>query len=77
VQKDPDFFPDVDRQTGYETKTILCAPLRNRRQAVVGVIELLNKKGGGAFTKRDEELCAELIEPLGVVLEGCQRLAAR
>ena len=34
---DPRFNPEVDRRTGYRTRTILCAPIRDGAGAVVGV----------------------------------------
>ena len=53
VRLDPDFAKSVDENTGFHTRSILCAPLsvKNRR---VGAIELLNKKGGdGLFSEED------------------------
>src|SRR6185369_12451390 len=40
---DPRFNPDFDKKTGYRTKTILCMPMRNRDNKVIGVFQLLNK----------------------------------
>lgn len=50
---DPRFNPDVDRQTGYRTRSILCGPLRARDGRVVGVLQLLNKRGDGPFVDAD------------------------
>lgn len=59
VASDSRFNPDIDALTGYETKSILCIPLV-ARSAVIGVIELLNKKNGHAFRQRDEEVISSL-----------------
>ncbi|MGC2063220.1 MAG: HD domain-containing phosphohydrolase [Thermodesulfovibrionales bacterium] len=55
VATDSRFNADIDTLTGYETKSLLCIPLV-ARSAVIGVIELLNKKDGHAFRERDEEI---------------------
>ncbi len=43
VKNDPDFYGAVDDQTGFTTKSILCAPL-SVKDRCVGAIELVNKK---------------------------------
>jgi putative methionine-R-sulfoxide reductase with GAF domain len=50
---DPRFNPDVDRRSGYRTRTILCMPMRNHAGKVIGVFQLLNKHEG-LFTREDE-----------------------
>jgi putative methionine-R-sulfoxide reductase with GAF domain len=64
VANDPRFFPDFDRMTGFQTRTVLCAPLHYEGRAV-GAIELLNKKGGGAFTQSDINVLSYVAENLG------------
>lgn len=44
---DPRFNPEVDKRTGFRTHNILCAPMRNARGQVIGVFQVLNKRGGG------------------------------
>jgi adenylate cyclase len=43
---DPRFHRDVDEQTGYTTKSLVCAPIKNARGETIGVSELLNKMEG-------------------------------
>jgi len=52
---DSRFNRDTDRRTGYHTRTILCMPLRNERQEITGVMQVLNKKDG-IFLEEDERL---------------------
>jgi serine phosphatase RsbU (regulator of sigma subunit) len=53
---DPRWNWSIDRQTGYQTETILCAPLHSSHDgSLVGVLELFNKRDG-KFTRFDEEL---------------------
>ncbi len=67
--KDPRFNPTVDRRTGYHTNTILCMPLRNDRNEIVGVMQVLNKQGG-IFTTEDEQLLDALGSQTAIALEN-------
>ncbi|KAK6329513.1 hypothetical protein J4Q44_G00014910 [Coregonus suidteri] len=50
---DPRFNREVDLYTGYTTRNILCMPIVSRG-AVIGVVQMVNKLSGSAFTKTDE-----------------------
>jgi hypothetical protein len=52
-------------------------PLRDRQDRVFGVAQMLNKRGGQAFTPDDERALVELTGPLAVILETCRALDAR
>ena len=49
------FSQDMDKKTGFETKSILCNPISNRDDKVIGVIEVLNKRNQDRFTEEDEK----------------------
>jgi len=51
--KDKRFFSGFDLRTGFQTKTMLCMPMRDRKSKIIGVFQILNKHDG-AFTKEDE-----------------------
>ena len=54
---DSRFNQEMDKQTGFKTRNILCAPIRARSgDGVVAVIQMLNKKGDLAFSTLDEEV---------------------
>lgn len=53
--RDTRFTQDLDRITGYQTRSVLAVPLKGRDGKAVGVFEVLNK-GKGAFTDEDEGL---------------------
>lgn len=53
--EDPRFNKEIDKKTGYRTKTILCMPVKETDGKIIGVIQVLNKKDG-IFTGEDEEL---------------------
>jgi HD-GYP domain-containing protein (c-di-GMP phosphodiesterase class II) len=55
----PQFNRGVDQSTGYRTRNILCVPMKDTAEKVVGVIQALNRRDG-AFTDEDEELLLAL-----------------
>ena len=57
---DERFNPAFDKQTGYRTHSILCAPMRSLDGEVVGVLQALNKNDGEPFTAEEEELILAL-----------------
>jgi transcriptional regulator with GAF, ATPase, and Fis domain len=61
----------VDAQLHYQTRTLLCVPLRGRSGELFGAFELINKLSG-TFTKEDEEALGELAAHAAVALENAQ-----
>jgi Nif-specific regulatory protein len=55
VAQDPRFFGNVDRKTGFRTKSVLCAPLKQRDE-IIGAIEVLNTANPHGFTPEDLQL---------------------
>ncbi|XP_044284214.1 cGMP-specific 3',5'-cyclic phosphodiesterase isoform X1 [Varanus komodoensis] len=72
--EDPRFNAEVDQITGYKTQSILCMPIKNHREEVVGVAQAINKKsgGGGTFTEQDEKDFAAYLAFCGIVLHNAQ-----
>jgi signal transduction histidine kinase len=66
---DARFNPDVDRKTGYRTRTILCLPMRDKAGEILGVFQVLNKREG-AFGKDDEELLGAVASQAAIALEN-------
>ena len=62
---DPRFNGEIDKRTGYRTRSLLSVPLRGINNEIIGVLELLNKRTG-AFTRADEELALTLGSLTGV-----------
>ncbi len=61
----------VDAQLHYQTRTLLCVPLRGRGGELFGAFELINKLEG-VFTKDDEDALVELAAHAAVALENAQ-----
>jgi phosphoserine phosphatase RsbU/P len=65
---DPRFDPTLDHQTGYHTRCILTLPLVGHQDALVGVMQVLNKTSG-TFLEEDEALATVLAAQCAVALE--------
>ncbi|XP_066577007.1 cGMP-specific 3',5'-cyclic phosphodiesterase isoform X3 [Amia ocellicauda] len=72
--EDPRFNAEVDQITGYKTQSILCMPIKNHREEVVGVAQAINKKCGknGTFTEQDEKDFSAYLAFCGIVLHNAQ-----
>ncbi len=69
--QDPRFNPEVDRKTGYRTKTMLCHPIKDKSNKIVGVFQLINKKDG-IFTKKDEEMLDALSIHASIAIQNAK-----
>jgi len=67
----PLFNREVDRRTGFKTRSILCMPIVNKAGERIGVTQVLNKRGG-AFTSKDEARLRAFTAQVGVSLENAQ-----
>lgn len=68
---DERFNASVDRETGYSTRNILCAPIRTAKNEVIGVAQMLNKVGG-EFTERDGEILEGITTQCAITLQSMQ-----
>ncbi len=69
VRKDPRWFRGVDEKTKWVTRSILAVPLIVKGK-VIGVAEVLNKKGNRKFDEADLELFAALGNQIAVAVEN-------
>ncbi|MEH2408726.1 GAF domain-containing protein [Nostoc sp.] len=67
--KDPRFDPTTDRKTGYVTRNILCLPVFNSANELIGVTQLINKQQN-SFTASDEEFMRAFNIQAGIALEN-------
>lgn len=66
--KDKRFNREVDRASGFRTRNILSVPLHDHQGAIVGVLQVLNKRRG-AFGRGDIDLARTLAAQAGVLLQ--------
>ncbi len=73
---DPRFNRDVDRKTGYRTRSILSLPITDRSGRLFAVAQLLNRRDGKPFSADDETRFAGFIESIGVIFESLEVLGS-
>jgi phosphoserine phosphatase RsbU/P len=66
--KDPRFNQDIDKNTGYRTRNLLSCPLTDYNGKLVGILQVLNKRGG-AFDENDIALAGAFSAQAGVALQ--------
>jgi len=71
VQKDPRFFKDISKKINYQTKSILCVPLK-LKEKTIGVLEVLNKSGGGSFDLADQKILESFANLAGVAIANAR-----
>ena len=65
------FNSQVDSQTGFSTRNILCVPLRIHDRTV-GVLEVLNKETDEGFTAEDADWLSAMGQHIAIALENAQ-----
>jgi signal transduction histidine kinase len=68
---DTRFQPAVDLRSGYRTRSILCAAMRDSQGKIVGVLQVLNKTGG-PFNAEDEDLLEALASQAAIAIENAK-----
>jgi two-component system sensor histidine kinase HydH len=69
--EDERFSRQFDEKSGFRTRSILGVPLKSHDR-LVGVLEVLNKKGGRSFNDDDLEMLTILSNMIGPALENAQ-----
>lgn len=67
---DERFEHEWDALTGYKTTSMLATPLKNHLGRTIGVIQVLNKQGGGEFTAEDEAILSALSTQAAVAIDN-------
>lgn len=68
TSKDPRFFPGMDQQENFKTRSMICLPLKGS-QGVIGLLYALNKIEG-PFTKSDLQLLEVAGGPISIAIEN-------
>lgn len=68
AQKDPRFHRAVSQAVGYETRSLLCAPVAYQGK-VLGALEVLNKQDGKPFGQEDLAILSYLAAQAATFLE--------
>ncbi|XP_057371613.1 dual 3',5'-cyclic-AMP and -GMP phosphodiesterase 11-like isoform X4 [Daphnia carinata] len=72
--KDERFNHDVDVMTGYHTRSMLCLPIKDSNNEVIGVAQVINKQGDyeATFTATDSRVFAGYLQFCGIGLKNAQ-----
>lgn len=65
------FYKAVDRTTRFQTRSLLCCPVKQNNQ-VIGTIQVLNTRVTGGFTKEDQRLLTVLAGFAGSAMSRAQ-----
>ena len=67
VKSDPRHAAEISKKLGFETRSLLAAPIVHDGRCT-GVIELVNRKGGDEFQRHEIELLARVARTAGAML---------
>ncbi|KAE8299293.1 Dual 3',5'-cyclic-AMP and -GMP phosphodiesterase 11A [Larimichthys crocea] len=75
--QDRRFSDEIDKLTGYKTKSLLCMPIRNSDGEIIGVAQAINKSSSGTlFTEDDEKVLQMYLPFCGIAISNAQLFAA-
>src|SRR4029078_6550827 len=66
-----------DKRTGFKTKQVLTYPIVADNKYLMGVLQLLNKKSGLRFTRKDEESVAQIAKALGIAFFNLKKVTTK
>lgn len=69
VEKDPRHLKRVDARSRFRTRNMICTPVRVKGK-VIGVLQAINKKRGGIFTKWDLNEFNTLANQVAIAIEN-------
>jgi signal transduction histidine kinase len=68
---DKRFNPEFDKRSGFKTKNILCMPMRNKEDKIIGVFQLINKRHGTFdFDAEDESFLTAFSVNAAIAIEN-------
>ena len=69
VSRSENFHKMIDTTTGFNTKSLICAPLIVHRR-ILGVIEVLNKLDGSKFNEKDLDIVVSIAATTAIAIEN-------
>ena len=71
ARKDKRFYSGIDKKSGFQTKTMLCMPMKNRSKKIIGVFQIINKKKD-QFTEEDKLFLAAFSDHAALAIENAR-----
>ena len=75
AEEEPTHYKQVAEQTGVVTNSLLAVPMHIKERPI-GVLEVINKKGGAQFTHDDIEMLGALADQAAVAIENASLVTA-
>ena len=66
----PYFDRSFDENNKFRTRSVICLPVKNPTGELIGVLQVINKKGNACFDHRDEIFLKGLASQVGIALEN-------
>jgi type II secretory ATPase GspE/PulE/Tfp pilus assembly ATPase PilB-like protein/GAF domain-containing protein len=76
IDKELSFDVSWDKKSGFKTTQILAEPILYSK-TLKGIIQIINKKGGGSFSPEEQGYLKEIAGVLGIALYNQERFARR
>jgi sigma-B regulation protein RsbU (phosphoserine phosphatase) len=72
VSADPRFYGNVDKESGFKTRSIICVPMKNPNGEIIGVLQAINKLDGTPFTNEDISLFSAFADQAAIAMENAR-----
>lgn len=73
-RSDPRFYGQIDTSIGFETRSILAAPLKVKDR-IIGVVEVINRRDADGFSESDLDLAMALTNQASVAIDNARMYA--
>lgn len=70
TETSPQFYPEIDKDTGFTTSSVLCVPMISQGK-VIGAVEVINKINGD-FDSGDENLLQSIASSISIAIENAR-----
>ena len=69
---DPRHYQQVDQDSGFETKSLICVPMRGPNGEIMGVLEAMNPRDEAPYTQADIDLLSVLADQAAIGIENAR-----
>lgn len=76
IDRELSFDDSWDKKTGFRTAQVLAVPIVHEGN-LMGVIQIINRKGGGRFSPEEKSFLDEIADVLGIAFYNQQRVTRR
>jgi PAS domain S-box-containing protein len=72
AKSDERHYAGADKTTGFETRSLLCVPLKGPENRIIGVLEIMNPRDGRPFNEQDQELLESIATFAVIAIQNAQ-----